>query len=401
MGFSSPLIEAIFQCDFSVAASILLAKPLDAQVVDGSGWTALHWACVQASCPLELIKSLTLAWPRALLLKDRFGCTPLHDACLHNRSDIVNYILTCGFQAESVRNNNGWTPLQHLCLYYRDQMQNFEAMSQEQQAQYVDAMSMIMGECLTALWCNATLLISSTLANGLAAYQERHQDFSILHAACSLGQECPIELIRVIVKVSPSFLTEVDGGGNLPLHIACAAVTRTGTEVVYSSNDNDMPQCQVLEFLCQEQPLCTRQYNALGKLPLHMAIEGRRSMENGVNILLKIFPESVGAKERISRLLPFMLAASSGNTTLSFQLLQMRPELEQFSLKKEQEAPQQQAVDGDINTRKRQCASWSPYSTELERIRGPVPEIDAAFSLMHPHGDHAHSTKRYKLLCGI
>ena len=312
MGRSSPLIDAIFHRDFAKALKILKQDPHQVTIVDTTGWSALHWACVQAHSPLELIGELILAWPEALILQDRYGCTPLHDACLHSRSDIVNYLINASYGIETTRNSKGRTPLQHLCWYYRDKLES--VLDEKTREQYKDSVDMIIGEKLTTLWCNATLLISAQLLSSANPCESLEcSSMSLLHAATALGDQCPIELIALIITVAPTFVLQTDHKGNLPLHVASAA-----------PNSN-----KVVRLLCQEQPWTAKVYNQSGKLPLHVAIENFNSC--CIPTLIQAYPDSVQVADLSTGLMPFMLAASCGDVNLSFELLQMCPEVEHFA----------------------------------------------------------------------
>jgi ankyrin repeat protein len=292
------LIDAIFHRDFPRAQDILLENPLEAQAVDTSGWSPLHWACVQAHAPLELIELILLAWPQAITLQDRYGCTPLHDACLYNRSDIVHFLIQTHTGCEHMTNAKGRTPLKHLCWYYRVKIQN---VLKDTHNKLVDATELIQNENLTALWCNATLLISAV----------SHEDTSsrnLLHAACALGDACPMELLQLILKAAPYFPLQTDNYGNLPLHVAA----------IHSSSS-------VVKLLCQHHPWTAQARNSQGSLPLHLAVA--QSLQPAVDELLQVYPESIQVADGATRLMPFMLAASCHRVELSMQLLQRCPEL--------------------------------------------------------------------------
>jgi ankyrin repeat protein len=155
-----------------------------------------------------------------------------------------------------------------------------------------------------------------------ATVGERH--FRIVHASVGLtGYGCPPELIRLAISIHPQQVQEMDDDGNLPLHIAAVAssyTTNSNAEgspsmtTFLSDEDSSVSDLsflssatcfttnafdKVIRILLSHYPAAARiPHGRTGRLPLVMAIEGRRrTWEDGIKTLLDAFPPALESRK--------------------------------------------------------------------------------------------------------
>lgn len=169
--------------------------------------------------------------------------------------------------------------------------------------------------------------------NRAATLGERQ--FRIVHASVGLtGYGCPPELIRLAISIHPDQVHEMDEDGNLPLHIAAVASSYTTNSNVEGSpttmsfpSDEDSSvsdmsflssaTCvttnafdKVIRILLSHYPAAARiPHGRTGRLPLVMAIEGRRrTWEDGIKTLLDSFPPALESRKISTIYYPAILA---------------------------------------------------------------------------------------------
>ena len=165
--------------------------------------------------------------------------------------------------------------------------------------------------------------------------------FRIVHASVGLtGYGCPPELIRLGISIHPDQVREMDEDGNLPLHIAAVAssyITDSHTADAPTSSfpsDEDSSvsdmsflssaTCctnafdKVIRILLNHYPAAARiPHGRTGRLPLMMAIEGRRrTWEDGIKTLLDAFPSALESRRIPIHMYPAILALIGNRDSL-------------------------------------------------------------------------------------
>lgn len=209
----------------------------------------------------------------------------------------------------------------------------------------------ILGEALTmnspgeeavaqgaAAWASERHRRSQYAPSGSASPDYRH--FRIVHASVGLtGYGCPPELLRLAISIHPNQVKEMDEDGNLPLHIAAVASSYTtssnaeGSPTSFPLDDDssvsDMSfissaTCvatnafdKVIRMLLNHYPAAARiPHGRTGRLPLVMAIEGRRrSWEDGIKTLLDAFPPALESRRISMTIYPDILALVGNRDT--------------------------------------------------------------------------------------
>ena len=91
--------------DFSKTCEFLISKGSDVKAGDVNGCTALHLAVEAGS--LKTVKILLdFLLPSTLEQKDLGNNTPLHVACMHNRRDILKFLLDKGADVTAKNDRN-------------------------------------------------------------------------------------------------------------------------------------------------------------------------------------------------------------------------------------------------------------------------------------------------------
>jgi hypothetical protein len=116
----TPLHWACYHAVSSAVVSFfILHGSIAASMADDYGRTPLHWACRQSheGC-FEIIRLLRTASPDAIVLGDNRGYTPIHNVCSYLRQspDIIHYLLDyCPPRVLGIQNTLGYTPLHVAC----------------------------------------------------------------------------------------------------------------------------------------------------------------------------------------------------------------------------------------------------------------------------------------------
>merc|ERR1712165_291320 len=82
-----------------------------------------------------------------------------------------------------------------------------------------------------------------------------------------------------------------------------------------------------LEFLVEKYPKCLSVKDSNGQLPIHLALTKGVTQYLGVDAIVEAYPPGLNEFDKVSGLLPFALAASSGKYSLGFvfKLMQKSP----------------------------------------------------------------------------
>ena len=163
---------------------------------------------------------------------------------------------------------------------------------------------------------------------------ELTNDDKYLHQACKVstpyGHTLPLPLFKLLLWIYKDDLLTMDENGNLPLHYALGNNSLAKLSKRTSENKKrvkgETPYWKEWAEYCQglinAAPKACAMANQRGQLPLHLLLSNRPPVSNCVNqnlhqrLLEKVvesFPESLQARDSISGLDPFMLAAMGGD----------------------------------------------------------------------------------------
>ncbi|CAB9522227.1 expressed unknown protein [Seminavis robusta] len=172
------------------------------------------------------------------------------------------------------------------------------------------------------LWLDLQRFLMSSSSN----------EWIALHAAMSLP-ECPMGLIRVLLRMYPAQLSQQDRRmGRTPLHYAAAnhakslLATTTTTMLLHDTTNNNPPQEDLrtlrLQAVLEAHPAAAGIRDTDGQLPLHLAI-GLPCLES----LVHAWPDALVHRDGKHGMFPFLLAACSPAASLNdvFLLLSKAP----------------------------------------------------------------------------
>eukprot|EP00540_Astrosyne_radiata_P003541 CAMPEP_0116844408 /NCGR_PEP_ID=MMETSP0418-20121206/12669_1 /TAXON_ID=1158023 /ORGANISM="Astrosyne radiata, Strain 13vi08-1A" /LENGTH=510 /DNA_ID=CAMNT_0004475353 /DNA_START=206 /DNA_END=1738 /DNA_ORIENTATION=+ len=137
--------------------------------------------------------------------------------------------------------------------------------------------------------------------------------FLALHAASGVVG-CPLPVLTLAMSAFPKQISMPDemnpDVGNLPLHEVCS----WPCEIDTSSTDPVVPSRKAIAIasLLQGYPEAAVTPNRKEQTALELAVASGTTWDNGVRKLLRAYPSAVSMPSPISRLYPFMIAASVG-----------------------------------------------------------------------------------------
>jgi len=374
----SVLLSLVQSYDWARVLTRINSHPAECRITGMQGRTPLHVACDQ-DAPAVVIQALLKAYPEASTLTGTSNMNPLHITCSsqHASVHVVRVLLESGrFEQFSMRDVDGDTPLHAACrcgapievieVLLRANpscvnIRDYEGLTPllrlwvryfvilgDDAISAVNSAADLSGELLEA-WNKTELLLKCAHHGSL----ENRKIFRTVHAAAAV--DCPRPIVRIAAKVYPHQLDERDEEGRTPLMIAAAAVIfkvrdlsdegytledvihgdGENTEIDLSAHDqeNTGQHPSVIEILLQANMHGASQGACLpdpsGRLPLHIALETGKRLDQGIRVLLEAFPESVTVADRSSRLFPFMVAATGekGDLSSTFELLRLNPTL--------------------------------------------------------------------------
>jgi len=123
-----------------------------------------------------------------------------------------------------------------------------------------------------------------------------------VHAACN-GGTCPFDVLAFSLQILPGETKVFNEDGNLPLHIAASAPPYETTV------PPELAPGRPIHLLLNRSPEGAMKVNKKGRLPLHLALESGKTLNNGVDALVEAFPESVRMRDPVTLLYPFQMAA--------------------------------------------------------------------------------------------
>jgi ankyrin repeat protein len=312
-------------------------------------WTLLHWLSSIGSTPAHLIRSVAVLNPDAILLQERrYGDTPLHYACRNSQTSSSKLQILLGLcppNSEKIltRNHFGGTPL-HSASNHNAVLSALQALVQanerilqiktHQGAHAVSTLWHAYIQTIQGHMCVARLLEGDEVTErhferfwdkceflAMEYYHrtDKNNRFGEQHFLHGLMRcNVPFVLFKVALKRNSSYALAADALGNLPLHW------------ILENRPYRLKEKDVIVALVESAPEVASRPNAIGDLPLQIAIRNKIPWENGLEEVLQAYPTVVQRRDAATRLLPFQLAAAVGgkvSVDTTYHLLIQQPDL--------------------------------------------------------------------------
>ena len=369
-------------CPIDMFKFVLQLHTEDVTSADEYGNTPYHICALRSSeTPKEVLYTVINTGPSdAAFIQNQDGNTPLHLAILFGASaGMIQIMLATGTKAACIKNNAGLTPLA-LALAYgtpiatlrlilkacpeavdvRDNNEtstiqfawdlmiagakveesvtesSFQEHNQtDQSASNINTLALcarssgLVGD--SRLWMGKIDLLLRAAFHGVAENRSipNKRKWRAVHAACN-GGTCPFDVLAFSLQILPGETKVFNEAGSLPLHIASSAPPYETTV------PPELAPGRPIHLLLNRSPEGAMKVNKKGRLPLHLALESGKTLDNGVEALVEAFPESVRMRDPVTLLYPFQMAAVKRNnsdevdlaiTNAMFILLLEAPEL--------------------------------------------------------------------------
>jgi hypothetical protein len=276
---------------------------IDAAFQDGDTLeTPLYLAC-QNHPPVTLIFALLQAFPAGAETPSRHGDLPLDIACRYNVSIEVLRELVKD-HPDTVGQSSKWGKTAVSALW-------------EGRPIDVDTVDTDTGiTCIEERYSNMFWQKMQVLLEALATSRQQAQGgqptdmLYIVHAVVALGSlGCPYEVLKYVLHRYPEQVSQTDGMGRLPLHIAVGPAQWS-----HRSRRKYKPrEKRVIARLLKMYPPGARTLDPTelsGRYPLHTALTCRHQwLTGGVKELFEGAPEAISLPDPVTCLYPFQLAA--------------------------------------------------------------------------------------------
>jgi len=259
------LFQAINIDDWDAAQKMLNGKVnlCHVNVTASFGRNALHEACRHHDTPFELVQSLLSVFGDSPLVQDDDGLTPLHCATIFSSDKIILELVKYCPQALLIANKWGWTPL-HYAVYWDRSIEVLEEFA-EVEPSSITSKNKLCDSPLNLFfqkWNLGLRTLLNSVNDGLpektvldfeisdhdylipktskvrdiydktvllirkAAQCTGNASFQVLHTSVKV-ECCPWSFISLIRRINPEQVSQRDGRGNLPIHIAASSKTFT------------------------------------------------------------------------------------------------------------------------------------------------------------------------------
>ena len=287
----------------------------------------LHWACFHG-CPLNVIDALIVADPAGVVATDQFRQTPMHVLCSKfNHSTLGNDIVE--ILQSMIRANSsvidmcdlqGNTPFESLWMSYYlggSNRQSHDIGSDSEARTILDAANVMM--CTT--------------------FQQTQQKWSLLHDIISnesFSNSMRCSFVNFAIHFDPALARKCNSENRYPLH---AAVSFCHTK---DSGNERLPRCFKrrhqfakgcgidISKLVQAYPEAAAvRDRRSGRFPLFVAIENKRTWNNGIKSIVSAAPEVLFEKDLKMNMYAFQAAAVGleSDTTTIYKLLRECPSI--------------------------------------------------------------------------
>lgn len=250
----------------------------------------------------SIIKSMLKISPEAASIPDSNGKLPLFLACQHHStSDAVYTILHAYPAALYVKDNFGFFPI-NIAFKYKQSAEVIEHLLQNDETIPIKGRKLPSDDHLDVqLW------------------EKNSHEKLLLHSAIEFG--CPIDIIKLILHLSPHSSRQLAGDGKLPIHFAAwkkasvsvvKALIRSYVEglMIKEEKYHNLPlhyasqynlNLEAANAILSNAPTAAFELNGAGKLPIHLAAQYHPD-PLFMNALIKVHPFSVGISDRRKKL---------------------------------------------------------------------------------------------------
>lgn len=268
--------------------------PEELSLRDKKGHTILHHLCLFRA-PIEIIQMVLWQRPDLASLANGDGEVPLHWAIrLSAPNECIRSLLKADpFSGTCSRDKDGHSPLSLLWDRHNDRY---------------------MGE-----WREGKEnLLSMRAWNRLIMFFQPSEDESApspLHAAAQ--SPCPPALFPLLIQVYRDQLRAVDETGRNPLQIACSDPV--------SNRSIDMRT--KIQNLLKEDSGAALALDHEGRTAFFIALQAGIAWKEGLKELFELTPHEITAKDSVTRLPPFLLAACGAANRMNRVKAQNRKEM--------------------------------------------------------------------------
>ena len=321
------------QPPIDVIVALIRAYPAATELKTVDGMTPLHFACY-CGASVDIIKILIEAGPESVSKVDSRGRTPLHCACAGFRTDdkheILKALLDSNPNIVLDHDNMGRTSLSLMLDDYLEEVEEIisnnsssswdDNISHSHRSRNTNRTSIIISKELEACLKCTSILLRAAYHGSTADIIFQNQPFRLLHASVGVPS-CPHHFIRLALKIKPEQIREPDINGNLPLHIAASISSPS----MYSQKNVFV----VIETILGCYPKAARISNKDRRLPLALAIESRKTWENGIRVLIEAHPAALSTIPIDAKYFHLILEriAKSSSPTVLFEVLKAKPEI--------------------------------------------------------------------------
>jgi hypothetical protein len=290
---SDELYDLVIDRNWQRAIRHCREHSIDAEFQDGDTLeTPLYLAC-QNHPPFQLIRALLQAFPAGAETPSRHGDLPLDIACRYNASIEVLRELVMD-HPDTVGQSSKWGKTAVSALW---------------EGRTPTASLRVEENYSGVFWQKMQLLLEALATSRQQAQGQPTDALYIVHAVVALGSlGCPYEVLKYVLQKYPEQVSQTDGMGRLPLHIAVGPAQWS-----HRSRRKYKPrEKRVIVRLLEMYPPGARTFDPTepaGRYPLHTALTCRHQWKTGVQELFEGAPEAISLPDPVTRVYPFQLAS--------------------------------------------------------------------------------------------
>ena len=340
-------------------------------IFNGDRLNYFHFACASSDVPQDVIESMINISHYSLIKLSGSLSLPIHYACATGSYETLTIILNqlarkqqIGERVSSIKfqlshlDLHEYSPIERVWLHHlmipidTNQKVNVDCdgivIANLRKLTQISSTNDLKGN-IKSLWKKTTLILFAFDSNMNPSNLCDGKDWNIIHKISKSGGAngcwCPSIVLWLALKMFPYQTKWKDERGDLPLHILLknaplkilwltkrSLIRKVSTDI-YSS---------AIRMLLQAYPRASFVKDSSGRLPLHLAIQNGIAWCDGIELLLEKHPDSISSIDPVTKLYPFMLAASlidrkrdSYNESIDsiFRLLQANPSLVGIGIK--------------------------------------------------------------------
>jgi ankyrin repeat protein len=379
--YLQPFIQLPAPDTIDVGPQLLDEQPQLLMIQECKLQTPLHSACARG-LDLEVIRLLTCnsRYPgahQAARTKDRKDRHPLfYAACYGVPLEAVKIIYDLYPEAALHYESYNILPLHvsYITPAYSNEDRQFEItrLREDPSAPLEDYFKL---QSAIKMWRMYELFLRLTYHGSYQDPPPGCSHWRILHALGSIPS--PHHFVRSAIKLYPWQLRERDEEGYLPLQRAAMCKRPEGIDenqywlprginqraLYVRCLREDRPRDNSISIFLEGDSSAAGVLDKDMKLPLHWAIESGKQWNEGVESLVNAAPLGLATRDGQNHLYPFMMAALTGNVSLTLDILLANPMVVQSAI-----VPQ---TVGPLNVRH---GKWegSPITKKAKKVADPV-----------------------------